>query len=159
MDNLDSLRGQRAYVELRKLIRRDSVYCQTSWFKLEKKWRVYKGGSNKILRLRALIWRKLLLLMSTVISAKQRKASLGKNLVMVYTEKVWLYLTSRQKLPTFWDLQEAEFLCFLSSQQLVRAYLTRAAPIIAKLLIFYACKQWCVSQSAVRRNDIMGSVS
>jgi hypothetical protein len=51
-----------------------------------------------------------------VISAKQRKASLGKNLVMVYTEKVWIYLTSRQKLPTFWDLQEAEFLCFLSSQ-------------------------------------------
>jgi hypothetical protein len=37
VDNWDGLRGQRAYVELRKLIRRDSLYSQTSWFKLEKK--------------------------------------------------------------------------------------------------------------------------
>lgn len=36
--------------------------------------------------------------------------------VLVFAEKVRLYLTSRQKLPAFWDLQEAEFLCFLSSQ-------------------------------------------
>lgn len=36
--------------------------------------------------------------------------------VLVFVEKVRLYLTSRPKLPAYWDLQEAEFLCFLSSQ-------------------------------------------
>ena len=38
--------------------------------------------------------------------------------VLVFVEKVRLYLMSRPKLPAYWDLQEAEFLCFLSSQQL-----------------------------------------
>jgi hypothetical protein len=30
--------------------------------------------------------------------------------VLVFAEKAGLYLTSRQKLPAFWDLQEAESL-------------------------------------------------
>jgi hypothetical protein len=51
-----------------------------------------------------------------VISAKQVKAYLGKNPVMVFAEKVRLYLTSRQKLPAFWDLQEVELFGFLLSQ-------------------------------------------
>jgi hypothetical protein len=136
---------------LRKLNRRDSLYCQTTWFKLEKKmeglqrW-VLQDHTNESPH-----WEEVIVVkeFSDLSQAEESFLIRQKSCYGLHTEKVWLYLTSRQKLPTFWDLQEAEFLCFLSSQQ-VRAYLTRAGPIIAKLITFFMlANNWCVRERAL----------